>query len=77
MRVEHRLRVVENRVLREVFVPKSDEVTGEFRRLHNYVLYDLYLLDIQVIKSRKMRSVGHVGTYVGEERCIQGFGGVT
>jgi len=35
MRVEHRLRVVENRVLRKVFGPKSDEVSGEFRRLSN------------------------------------------
>jgi hypothetical protein len=77
MRMEHRLRVVENRVLRKVFGPKSDEVTGEFRRLRNYMLYDLYSLDIQVIKSRKMRLVGHVGTYVGEERCIQGYGGET
>jgi len=62
MRVEHRLRVAENSVLRKVFGPKSDEVTGEFRRLHNYVLHDLHSPDIQVIKSRKIRSVGHVGT---------------
>jgi len=37
----HRLRVFENRVLRKIFVPKRDEVTGEWRRLHNEKLYDL------------------------------------
>jgi hypothetical protein len=39
---EHRLRVLENRVLRKVFGPKRDEVTGDFRRMHNEALYDLY-----------------------------------
>jgi len=39
---EHRLKLLENRVLIEIFGPKSDEVTGEWRRLHNDELYDLY-----------------------------------
>jgi hypothetical protein len=43
LREEHWLRVFENRVLRRIFGPKRDEVTGEWRRLHNEELYDLYL----------------------------------
>jgi hypothetical protein len=42
LRGEHRLRVFENRVLRRIFGPERDEVTGEWRRLHNEELYDLY-----------------------------------
>jgi hypothetical protein len=41
-REEHRLRMFENRVLRRILGPKSDEVTGEWRRLHNEELNDLY-----------------------------------
>ena len=57
MREEGRLRVFENRVLRRVFGPKRDEVTGEWRKLHNEELSDLYsLLNIvQVVKWRRMR----------------------
>jgi hypothetical protein len=40
--VEHRLRVFENRVLRRIFGPKRDEVKGEWRKLHNEEIYDLY-----------------------------------
>jgi hypothetical protein len=60
--VEHRLRVFENRVLRRIFGPKRDEVTGEWRRIHNKELYDLYSSRniIRVIKSRIMRWAGHV-----------------
>jgi hypothetical protein len=55
LREECRLRVFENRVLRRIFVPKRDEVTGEWRRLHNKELYALYSSPntIRVIKSRK------------------------
>ena len=54
-----RLRMFENRVLRRIFGPKRDEVTGEWRKLHNEELNDLYSLNIaRVIKSRRMRWVG-------------------
>jgi hypothetical protein len=42
LREEHRLRVPENRVLRRIFGPERDEVTGEWRKLHNEELHDLY-----------------------------------
>jgi hypothetical protein len=53
---ERRPRVFENRVLRGIFVPKKDEVTEEWRKLHNKELNDLYCSPniIRVIKSRKM-----------------------
>jgi hypothetical protein len=62
MREEHRLRVFENRVLRRIFGPKRDEVTGEWRKLHYEELHDLYSSPsiIRIIKSRRMRWPGHV-----------------
>jgi hypothetical protein len=68
LREECRLRVFENRVLRRIFGPKRDEVTGEWRRLHNKELYALYCSPniIRVIKSRRLRLVGHVAC-MGEE----------
>jgi hypothetical protein len=55
LREERRLRVFENRVLRRVFGPMRDEVTGEWRKLHNEELYDLYSLPhiVRVVKARK------------------------
>ena len=52
-----RLRVFENRILKRIFVPKRDEVTGDWRKLHNKELNDLYssLEIVRVIKSRRMR----------------------
>jgi hypothetical protein len=57
LREEHKLRVFENRVLRRMFGPKRDEVTGERRKLHNEKFRDLYCWPsiIRLIKSRKMR----------------------
>ena len=64
----------ENRVLRRVFGPKRDEVTSEWKKLHNGELIVLYSspIIVQVIKLRRMRWAGHVARM--EERCIQGFG---
>jgi hypothetical protein len=66
---ERRLRVFENRVLRRIFGPKRDEVTGEWRRLHNEELCALYCSPniIWVIKSRRLRWTGHVAC-MGERR---------
>jgi hypothetical protein len=75
---ERRLRVLENRVLRRIFGPKRDEVTGEWRKLHNEECNDLYSPNIvRVIKSRRLKWVGHVALMVGEERCKQDFCGET
>jgi hypothetical protein len=62
MREDRRLRGVANRVLRRVFGPKRDEVTGEWRKLHNKELNELYYLPniVRVVKSRRMRWAGYV-----------------
>ena len=69
----------ENRVLRRVFRPKRDGVKGEWRKLHNEELSDLYSLPntVRVVKSRRMRWAGHVSRMGGGERCAQGSGGET
>jgi hypothetical protein len=61
--------VFENRVLRKIFGPKTDEVTGEWRKLHNEELRDLYSSPsiIRIIKERRMIWAGHV-TRMGEKR---------
>jgi hypothetical protein len=70
LRVEHRLRVFENRVLRRIFGPKREE-DGSWRKLHNDELHSLYssLNIVRVIKSRRMRWAGHVAR-VGEGRGV-------
>ena len=71
LREERKLRVFQNMVLRRIFGPRRDE-TGEWRRLHNKELNDLYSSPniVRVIKSRRMRWAGHVAR-MGEERgCI-------
>jgi len=57
LREERRLRVLENRVLRRIFGPKRDELTGEWRTLHDEELNDLYCSPkiVWVIKSKRMR----------------------
>jgi hypothetical protein len=74
LREERRLRVSENRALRRVFGPKRDEVTGEWRKLHNEELSDLYSLPnfVRVVKSRRMRWAGHVAG-MGEGRGVHRF----
>jgi hypothetical protein len=69
LRNEHRLRVFENRVLRRIFVPKRNEVTGEWRKLHNEKHRDLYSSPsiIRMVKSRRMRWAAHVAR-IGERR---------
>jgi hypothetical protein len=69
LREECGLGVFKNRVLRKIFGPKMDEVTGEWRRIHSKELYTLYSLPniICVFKSRRMRWAGHAA-YMGESR---------
>jgi hypothetical protein len=75
LRKGYRLRVFENRVVRRIFGPESDEVTGKWRKLHSEELHILYSTPniIRQIKSRSMRWAGHVAR-MGEE-CVQGFDG--
>ena len=71
LREERRLRVFENRVLRRIFGPRRDEVTGEWRKLHNDELNDLYSSPniVRVITSRRMGWVEH-GARMGERRGV-------
>ena len=71
LREERKLRVFESKVLRRIFGPRRDEVTGERRRLHNEELNDLYCSPsiVWVIKSRRMRWAGHVAR-MGEESGV-------
>jgi hypothetical protein len=71
LREENRLRVFTSRVLRRIFGPRRDEVTGEWRKLHNEELHILYSSPniIRKIKSRRMRWAGHVAR-MGEERNV-------
>jgi hypothetical protein len=74
LREELRLRVFENRVLRRIFGPKRDEVTGGWRKLHNDDLYMLYfsLSVIRMIKSRRLRREGKVAR-MGRRKTHVGY----
>jgi hypothetical protein len=74
LRKECRPRVFENRVLRRIFGPKGDEVTGEWRKLHNEELLTQYCASDKIKKNEMGRACG---TYGGGERHVQGFGGET
>jgi hypothetical protein len=71
LRAHHRLRVIENRVLRRIFGPRRDEVMGEWRKLHNGELHNLYSSTdiIRHIKSRRMKWAGHVAC-MGKNRKV-------
>jgi hypothetical protein len=71
LREEHKLRVFETKVLRKIFGPKRDEMTGGWRKLHNEELRDLYSSPniIRIIKSMRMRWAGHVAR-MGEKRNV-------
>jgi hypothetical protein len=71
LREEHRLRVFENRVLSRIFGPTRDEVTVDWRRLHNRELHNLFSSPVilRQIKSRRMRWAGHVAR-MGEGRNL-------
>jgi hypothetical protein len=79
LREEHGLRVFENRVLRRIFGRTRDEVTGDWRRLHNEELLCSVLLtkyySCDQIKRNEMG--GACSAYGRQERCVQGFGGET
>ena len=67
------MRVFENRVLRRIFGPKRDEITGEWRKLRkNLIICTTYYSHDQI---KKNEMVWICSTYGGKERCIQGFGG--
>jgi hypothetical protein len=71
LREEHRLRVLENRVLRMIFGPKGDEMIGHWRKLHNEELHNLYSSPsiVRIIKSRRMRLAEYVARIEGKA-CI-------
>jgi hypothetical protein len=69
LREEYRLRVLENRVLRRIFGPKRDEVTGEWRKLHNDELRDLYS-STSIIRKIKSRRGGACSTNGDEEERV-------
>jgi len=77
LREERKLRVFENMVLRRIFGPRRDEVTGEWRRFHNEELNNLYPSPniVRVIKSKKMRRAGHVARKVRTGGCIGSWWG--
>ena len=72
LREEHRLRMYANKVLRKFFGAKRDEITGEWRKLHNAELHALYCSPniIRSLKSRRLRWAEHLKTYGIVQKCI-------
>jgi hypothetical protein len=72
LREEHRLRVSENRVLKRIFGPKREEVAGDWGRVHNEDLCNLFALPIfiRLMKSRRMKWGGACDIKVRNEMCI-------
>ena len=75
LREEHRLRVFENKVLRKIFGAKKDEITGEWRKLHNAELHALYSNIIRNLKSRRLRWAGHVTCMEQSRNAYRVLGG--
>jgi hypothetical protein len=77
LREEHRLRIFENRVLRRIFRPKRDEVTGEWRKLNNELHIYRYASSQTLLgRSNRGDEVGRTcGTHGRGQECVQGFGG--
>jgi hypothetical protein len=74
LREEYRLRVFENRVLRKIFRSNKDEVTGEWRRLHNEQLHEMLLTKYYSSDQIKKNEMGKAcGTHGRQGRCTQGF----
>jgi hypothetical protein len=73
VREEHKLRVIENRVFRRIFGPKKDRVTGRWRKWHNEELHNFYSSPsvIRIMKSRRMRWVGHVARMEEKENVYR------
>jgi hypothetical protein len=71
VREEHKLRVFENRVLRRIFGPRMDRITGRWRKLQNEELHNVYSWPsiIRIIKSRRMKWAGHVAR-MGEKSNV-------
>jgi hypothetical protein len=72
LREEHRMRMFEDRMLRRIFKPKRDEVTGGWRKLRNDELHNLYSSEriIRIIKSRRVRLTGHVAGLGRREKHV-------
>jgi len=75
MREEHRLRVLKNQVLRAIFGPKTNEVRGEWRKIHNDEFDDLYFSPNSLGDKIEKNEMGRA--CMGGEGCVQGFGGET